>query len=221
MKRILNDPRMKSFLEIVGVFIPLGYSLYNGVIGFLYQTVFNICIFVYYALLFLIKFMLTSSNHIVKEDDLEKRKKIAGLSFVCLLILDLVLIGPFLLLIRNQKSVHADKITSIAMAAYSFFNLSLCIHRLVSQKRERDPLKRKLAQVRFTNAIVSLIVLQNTLINVNGTMDEKMMILSIVSSFLLLSLLVFLTISDHVKTLHLSRMLIPSTFFVQKNGVFR
>ncbi len=72
---------MKSFLEIAGVFIPLGYALYNGVIGFLYQTVFNICIFVYYALLFLIKCMLTSSNHIVKEDDQKKENR---RSFFCM-----------------------------------------------------------------------------------------------------------------------------------------
>ncbi len=207
MKRILNDSRMKSSLEIAGVFLPLGFALYNGVLGYLHHTEFNIYIFVYYALLFLIKCMLTLSNHLVKKDDQEKRKRISSFSFVILLFLDLVLIGPFLLLIQNRKAVHADQITSIAMAAYSFFNIFLCIRRLVSQKRESDPLKRKLSLVRFTNAIVSLLVLQNTLINVNGTMDEDMTILSIFSSSLLLLFLIFLTIYDHVKSIRSSREL--------------
>ena len=205
MKRILNDPRVKSFLEIAGVFLPLGFAFYNGVLGYLHHAEFNIYIFVYYALLFLIKCMLTLSNHIVGMDDQKKRKKISCFSFVFLLLLDLVLIGPFFLLIQNRKAVHADQITSIAIAAYTFFNISLCIHRLVSQKREIDSLKRKLSLVRFTNAIVSLIVLQNTLINVNGTMDEDMTLLSIVSSSLLLLFLIFLTIYDHVKSIRSSK----------------
>ncbi len=95
MKRILNDPRVKSFLEIAGVFLPLGFAFYNGVLGYLHHTEFNIYIFVYYALLFLIKCMLTLSNHIVGMDDQKKRKKISCFSFVFLLLLDLVLIGPF------------------------------------------------------------------------------------------------------------------------------
>ncbi len=205
MKRILNDPRIKSLLEIVGVFLPFGFAFYNGIIGFLYHANFNLCILVYYGLLFLIKGMLTLSNRFIENDNKEKRMKVSCLAFVFLLLLDLVLIGPCLLLIQNQKAVHADRITSISMATYSFFNIAICIHRIHLRKRECDPLKRKMALVSFTNAIVSLIVLQNTLINVNGTMNEEMMVLSIVSSCLFLLFLFFLTIYDHVECVRLSK----------------
>ncbi len=198
MKELLAKPAIIKARRIVGVLIPLGFAIYNAVIGFKDEAVFNICIFGYYVFLFLIKCILTIADMRLGEED-KRRKGVYIFSFAMLLFINLILIGPCVLLIQNKRAVHTNLITSIAMAAYAFYNIVNSILKLRKSKKSDNILTRQLNLVCFVNAVVSIIVLQNTLINVNGALEGSMVILSIVSSFAFIALLLFMTIYSFVK----------------------
>ncbi len=204
MKKLLAKPWVISLRKTIGVLIPLGFSIYNAVIGFMDGAVFNICIFGYYVLLFSIKCILTIADARLKADD-ERRTAIYIFSFAMLLFINLVLIGPCVLLVQNKRAVHADLITSLAMAAYAFYNIANSVWKLRKSKGDANLLGKQLKLVCFVNAVVSIIVLQNTLINVNGELEGSMIILSAVSSFAFIALLLFMTIYSFAANLKKAR----------------
>ncbi len=204
MKKLLAKPAIITARRIVGTLIPLGFAVYNAVIGFKDEAVFNVCIFGYYVLLFLIKCILTITDMRLDEGD-KRRKGIYAFSFFMLLFINLILIGPCVLLIQNKRAVHTNLITSIAMAAYAFYNIVNSVLKLRKSKKDDNILTKQLNLVCFVNAVVSIIVLQNTLINVNGELEGDMVILSIVSSFTFIALLLFMTVYSFVRNVKRNR----------------
>lgn len=201
MKELFNSPTFLKLRNAIGVLIPLSFAIYNGVLGFLHNTIWNISIFGYYLLLFFIKLLLTVSDSVIDPDKALQRRKIYIASFVILLIINLALVAPGVFLIRNQKIVKADLIISIIMAVYAFYSVSISIYNLVKANKTDNLLNKQLTLVSFVNAIVSLIVLQNTLINVNGGMDEEMKTLSSVTTFTFIAFLIFITVFSFVKNM--------------------
>ena len=137
----------------------------------------------------------------IGSDKTQQRKKIYIASFVILLIISLALVAPGVFLIRNQKIVKADLIISILMAVYAFYSVSISIYNLVKANKTDNLLNKQLTLVSFVNAIVSLIVLQNTLINVNSGMDDEMKTLSSVTTFMFIAILIFITVFSFVKNM--------------------
>ncbi len=201
MKEVFHSPAFIKLRKAIGVLIPLAFAVYNGVLGFLHSTIWNISIFGYYLLLFFIKLLLTVSDSVIGPDKALQRRKIYIVSFVILLIINLALVAPGVFLIRNQKIVKADLIISIVMAVYAFYSVSISIYNLVKVNKTDNLLNKQLTLVSFVNAIVSIIVLQNTLINVNGGMDEEMKTLSSVTTFTFIAILIFITIFSFVKNM--------------------
>ncbi len=201
MKKFFNSPTVLKLRKAIGVLIPLAFAIYNGVLGFIDNTIWNISIFGYYLLLFLIKLLLTVSDSVIGSDKTLQRKKIYIASFVILLIINLALVAPGVFLVRNQKIVKADLIISITMAIYAFYSVSISIYNLVKANKTDNLLNEQLTLVSFVNAIVSIIILQNTLINVNGGMGEEMKTMSSVTTFTFIAFLIFITIFSFVKNM--------------------
>ena len=199
MKELLRNQKVISLKGIVSILITLVFVLYNGFIGFKYFAIWNISIAIYYSLLFLIKTLLILSNKFLNEDDKKRRKDIYVVSFVLLLLINLALIVPTLLLIRNDKNVLVDQITSIAMATYSFYNITIALINL--KKSTMNLLEMQLRLILFINALVSMMVLENTLINVNGSYSSDMFILSMITDSFFIALILFLTIFSFVRNI--------------------
>ncbi len=197
MKELLRNPKIIRLKKIVSILITFLFVLYNGFIGFKYFAIWNISIAVYYLLLLFIKTLLILSNKFLNEDDKRRRKGIYVISFLLLLLINLALIGPSILLIKNDKNVLVDQISSIALATYCFYNITMALINL--KKSTMNLLEKQLRLVLFVNAIASMMVLENTLINVNGSYNKDMFILSMITNFFFIALILFLTIFSFVR----------------------
>lgn len=173
---LLNNPKAIKIKAILSIAITLGFVLYNGFIGFKNGASWNISITFYYLLLFLIKTLLIVFDKFLDENNKKGRMTVYIYSFVLLLLINMALIVPSFLLMTNNKNVVVDQITSIAMATYSFYNITVSIINL--KKQNTNLLGKQLRLVLLINAIVSMMVLENTLINVNGSFNKDMFILS-------------------------------------------
>lgn len=201
LKKLNENLKFIKLKEIISILIPLGFSIFNGILGLIKKSIWNGSIFFYYLLLLIVRFILVISNDHINENNINKRKIIYTISFVILLLINLSLIIPSILLINNQKEVNVGLIVSIAMATYSFYSISISIYNIKKYKNDKNLLLKQLKLVSFINAIVSIMVLQNTLIVVNGGYDDSMTILSIYSSIAFIILLAFLTIFSYVKNI--------------------
>lgn len=114
-------------------------------------------------------------------------------------MINLALIVPGFLLVTNKKNVVADQLTSITMATYSFYNITVSIINL--RKTNSNLLGKQLKLVLFINAIVSMMVLENTLINVNGSYSNDMFILSLITTFFFIGMILFLTIFSFIRNM--------------------
>lgn len=117
-----------------------------------------------------------------------------------LFVLNLLLVGPVILLAMHQKEYKGEMIQAIAMAAYSTYKITMAIIGFV-KGRKTDSMGTSIRMtLSMTDALVSILSLQNTLLIVNGGADkEDMRILSIVSSCLIFLVILLLTIFDCVR----------------------
>lgn len=198
ISKIKNSKYYNSIKLIISILIPLAFTVYNIVLGYMYDTLWNKSIFIYYILLLLVRLILTIFLHIKNNIIV---KIIYTLSFIVLLLLNIALIVPSILMIESLKPINIGTIPSITMATYTFYSITTSIIEIKKYKNDNNILLKQLKLVSLINAIVSILSLQNTLIIVNGSMDNDMIILSIVSTIALLLLILFLCFYSFIRVI--------------------
>lgn len=198
MKECQQNSIVFNAKNISTVLISFAFTLYNLIIGIGFKAIWNSAISAYYFLLMIVKFFLIL--HIYKSG-MDKKIEIRAyvISFALLLMLNISLVGPAILLVLNEKTLHATKITSIAMATYVFINVVMALINL--KKEKRNLITKQLKLVALINALVSIMVLENTLINVNGSLEGNMFVLSLVTTLFIIFFLLFITIFTFLKNM--------------------
>ncbi len=202
------DYDFKTFFNsLASVAITVLFALYNGLLGFLYDSSWNGSICVYYILLILIRGMMLLAERKAEEDNMQKDGKADRLrtraylvGSILLLILNLCMIGPLVVLVKQLKHVTMTLIPALAMAAYSFYKITVSSINLVKRKKSANCLVKLLRSINFVDALMSIVILQNTLIMVasEGT-TKKMIPLTAVSSGVIWVGVVILSVSGFVK----------------------
>lgn len=171
-------------LKHFSVIITLIFALYNGAIGIIYQTSWNISISIYYILLFLIRLLII----------LSKKEKITYIfTSIFLFIINLALIAPITIMALNQKNINIGLIPAIGIATYTTYKITNAIIHYKKNYKNDNLLDKQNIIINLVDSIVSILTLQNTLILVNGEMDN-MTGLVIITSFILYGFVLFITI---------------------------
>jgi hypothetical protein len=89
-----------------------------------------------------------------------------------LLILNISLVVPISIMVRQQKPVSLTLIPAIAMAAYTTYKVIMASVNLRKRKSSSDSLVWLLRTISFIDALVSILTLQNTLIMVNSSGED-------------------------------------------------
>ncbi len=161
----------------VSLLITMAFAGYNGFLGIAYGSPWHGSIGVYYCLLAVLRSVILLAERKGRtEDKLRadgRRRRAFMLCSILLLVLNLSLIGPLSLLVRQEKDVNLTLIPAIAMAVYAFYKITLAAVHMAQRRRSRNCLVRLLRSVRFIDALVSIMTLQNTLIMVSNTGDKQ------------------------------------------------
>ncbi len=158
--------------------ITIVFALYNGYLGIAHGSPWHGSVCVYYLLLVALRSvaLLSEKKALKRESDGCENGFRLRMYLVCsglLLVLNLCLIGPVALLVRQEKSVDMTMIPAIAMAAYAFYKITLASINLAKRRRSANCLVRLLRAINFIDALLSIATLQNTLIMVATTGDKK------------------------------------------------
>jgi len=200
-----------TFKTIVSSVISFGvtvlFALYNGFLGIYLSSVWHGSICVFYLLLVAIRGMilLAEKRNVMRSEheSARHRRKTFIISSIFLLVLNIALILPISLMVTFEKPVNMGLIPAIAMAAYTTYKLTMASVHIHKQKRDKhnNILIAELRTIKFIDALVSVLTLQNTLIMVNQakTSAEDMITLSAVSSAAIYIVILFTTVRMFVK----------------------
>ena len=190
IRKIASVKRERRTTRLI---LGLIYSLYNGVIGLLSNSVWHISIAVYYTLLLAIKFIVYSRLKGKNNDKISTKAFI--ITTVLLFLISLSLIVPVILMLNYERPVLFTLEIAIAIATYTTYKVTMAVIAFIKKWRTDNMLIAEIVSISMIEAIVSLLTLQNTLIAVNdGVGDSGLLILSTVSSTVGLAAILYLVL---------------------------
>lgn len=166
VERWKRDYDFKTLVAAFGsLAVTVLFGLYNGVIGLIYSSAWHGSICAYYLMLIALRGLIVAAEE-KDRDDL--RRRVYRVASVLLLILNLALIAPIAIMVRQEKPVSMTLIPAIAMAAYTTYKIVMASVNQRRKSRTENKLIRLLRSISFIDALVSILTLQNTLIMVNS-----------------------------------------------------
>ena len=161
------------------------YALYNGFLGISHASLWYGTICVYYILLTILRgaIIIAAKRIHLRQPPESARDRASLLISFLLLILNISLIVPVSIMVKQQKPVNMTLIPAIAMAAYTTCKIVMASVNLRKRRVSSDSLVWLLRTISFIDALVSILTLQNTLIMVNSHGENmKMFQLTAVTS---------------------------------------
>ena len=178
--KIEIDKRRKLIVFLSMIFTLL-FALYNRIVGIINKSLWHESISIYYFALVFIKSIIVL--YIQKSRKRKHDKLIFKLTKFLLIILNVLLIVPIVLLIKNKRVVKMSLILSIAIALYVIIKTIKVIINFIKKRKKIDILFKQLRLIDLIDVVVSVLTLQNTLIAVNSDgLDLGMYYLTIASS---------------------------------------
>ena len=191
--------KVKTFFSdgAFSVVAALGFCVYYAVLGISKSYSFAICMAIYYFLLTAIRIGIAAGAIITRksgEESAEKTEKLCVCSSCLLIALNIALIAPIIMLVRQERKFSLGIIPAITTAAYCTYKTTAAIVRYV-RKGEHSPLDRTRNSVALVDAATSVLILQNTLIMATGSGGSgDMHTLTIYTSFFIYAFIVFASV---------------------------
>ncbi len=210
IKKLINKiiSFCKKYAFLISVCFALFFCIYNGVVGFYKNIIWNIAIFTYYLLLLTIRMILyVREKKSKKEDekDIKRDKQIYISTSVIMFIMNLAMILPAILLINHQKEVNLSLISAIAVAAYTTYKVTLAIIKFCKVQKQQNLIYKQVRMVNLFDAVMSILTLQNTLtIVVSNGNDGDMYTLSIITTIVMLLAVAIISIYTLKKNLNIN-----------------
>lgn len=159
------------------------FALYNGALGAVHGTLWHGSICLYYVLLSLLRGLLLTAEGREERGVVSARRK-RGLfygSWGLMLVMNVALTVPAALMVQSRRPVSMGMIPAITSATYATYKLTAAALGL--REKGENVFTRELGVLRLVDALVSVLVLQNTLITVvDGEVRGEMVLLSAVGS---------------------------------------
>ena len=182
----------------ISALITFGFTVFNGVIGVLYRSVWNISICIYYVLLAKVRRIIVRSQRktVDKNQDKEIIKKTYVVTHIILILIDLALVVPITLMVIGARNYTYGMIPAISMAAYTTYRMTMSIIHYFKSKRNENRFIRVIRTINLQDTLVSVLTLQNALIIANGDDMASMMRLTMWTSAGIWGVILFFTVKS-------------------------
>lgn len=182
----------------ISALITFGFTVFNGVIGVLYRSVWNISICIYYVLLAIVRRIIVRSQRktVDKHQDKEIIKKTYVVTHIILILIDVALIVPITLMVIGARNYTYGIIPAISMAAYTTYRMTMSIIHYLKSKRNENRFIRVIRTINLQDTLVSVLTLQNALIIANGDDMASMMWLTMWTSAGIWGVILFFTVKS-------------------------
>jgi len=180
----------------------LAFGVFNIYLYIAHHALWNVCIAVYYFLLFAIRLTVAVFETKVKNDEnsAQKYNKLSVAVSVLFLAADVALVAPIALMAMQKRDVSYSTITAISSAAYTCYKIVGASINLKKSSKIDNLSVQILRALNFKDAIMSVIVLQYVLIKTFGggaTMDT----MCDITNFVLWAVIVAVSVVETVKSI--------------------
>ena len=182
--------------------INVAYVIFNAVLAVFVLSVWYGALAGYYLFLSALRFgLLTAAYKIGRKTGgdaqlchKEKLKLYRGCG-IALLVLEIALAVAVTQMVAAGSPVLQTEVMAIGSAAYTFYKIGLAIYNLRKVRRYKDPVLQSFRNINLTDASVSLLALQTTLVAVfSKEVSANIRALNAVTGFLVCALTIFLGI---------------------------
>lgn len=188
--------RVRTVIRVAGFAATPLFALYNGALGVAYASAWHGSICGYYLLLSLVRFLLLAAERERKrtpQTPLSKERRIFYGTSAILLFMNVALAVPVSLMVLDRRPVRLGMIPAIASATYTTYKVTAASLKL--KRPKSSVFTRQLDRLGFVDALVSILVLQNTLLTtVDGAVTAEMLPLAAVTSAAILLVVFALSI---------------------------
>ncbi|MCR4898973.1 MAG: hypothetical protein K5892_07140 [Acholeplasmatales bacterium] len=196
--KVDKDKRL-LFFSIMSIILCLAFAIFNGILGIVYNSLWNGCICIYYIFLIMIKILIVFGGKITYYDNKTIRKNIIVIfSFILLLFINIAMITPAALMLFDKRSYNYGIIIGIIMATYTTYSITMAIINLKRTIKVNNIFVKQIRLINMITALMSLLILQNTLIVANGGYDRSMTVLSFWTSLGIIFLVLVMIIISFI-----------------------
>lgn len=172
ISRFTSDEELRVKISLYGsVSMNLLYAAFNLFLGFVNHSVWFYALAGYYVLLTLIRgFLLKDTRSSVKLSiqNQWERYRFCG---ILLIIMNLALSAIVFYIVYQNKGMTYHFIQTIAMAAYTFTITTIAIINVIRHRKSKQPLISAVKFISFAAALVSMLSLENAMLNAFGKSD--------------------------------------------------
>ena len=170
MQRWFSDVNLRVKVSLYGSLLwNISYAVFQLFLGFYYKSFWFGSMFGYYIILGIMRFFLLNHTRKFKANEqsqIETKKYV--LCGWLLLLMNLALGVVVTFIVAKDKTFQYDMITTIAMAAYSFFTFTFAIVSLVRYKKYNSSVYMAAKILTLIGACVSMLILETTMLTTFG-----------------------------------------------------
>lgn len=161
LSEIIKNPKGRILLtSALSLVLNIAYALYNGVLGFLYSSLWFLTLSAYYTILAVMRFAAVSCG--IRETRTEEF--VMRFTGVMLIILSFVLTGSVYYSIRFEVARPNGTIVMITIATYTFYKVIMAFVRAAKTVKRRIFLFTALRSIACADAAASVLSLQRSML---------------------------------------------------------
>ena len=188
--------------SVLSFVINIGFAVFNAVLGVITLSYWYAIFACYYIFLSVLRGVILVGSYQAKKRAADDetvyalyKLKLYRMCGIFLLILELALAAAVSLMILSTRPTEYSEIMAITSAAYTFYKIIFAIVNVFKVRRMQDPMLQCFRNINLTDAAVSLLTLQVTLVAVfSAERTETMNILNAVTGFIVCALTVVMGI---------------------------
>lgn len=176
MQKWFSDANLRMNVLLYGSLIwDIAFAIFQLVLGFYHKSFWFSSIFGYYVMLGVMKFFLvknTKKDKEVEQEQVELKKYV--ISGWLLLFINLALALIVFFMVYWNRTFYHHMITTIAMAAYTFFTFTFAIINLFRDKKHNSPVFSASKIISLIEGCVSMMLLETTMLTTFGTTETPL-----------------------------------------------
>ena len=177
VKRYFNDVRLRMNISLYGSLIwNIAFAILQLGLGFYHKSFWFYSMFAYYVMLGVMRLFLlihTRKYEANEQTEIEIKKSI--LCGWLLIFMNLALAVIVFFMVYFDKTFYHHMITTIAMAAYTFFTFSFAIVNLIRYRKYKSPVYSSAKTISLIAGSVSMLTLETTMLTTFGTEESVML----------------------------------------------
>ena len=176
MQKWFSDVHLRMNVSLYGSLIwNVAFAIFQLVLGFYHKSFWFYSMFAYYVTLGVMRFFLVKHTRKFKaneETTIEVKKSI--LCGYLLIAMNLALAVIVFFMVYWNKTFYHHMITTIALAAYTFFTFTFAIINLVRYKKYKSPIYSSAKTISLIAGAVSMLTLEATMLTTFGTNENAL-----------------------------------------------